>query len=674
VTAEPGAGPTGSLATALAHAERLLASSPRLAAEQATEILRVVPKHPSAELLLAAAKNRLGDAAGALEILEPIAQAHNDHAMVQYELGLAHGALRHGERAVEALRRAVELKPDLADAWRALADHLVASGDPEEADAAYMRHLRLSTQDPRLLTAAAALVDNRLAPAEALLREHLKKHPTDIAAIRMLAEVAARLGRMADAENLLARCLELAPSFTAARYNYASILLKLGKPGEAYIEVDRILAQDPRNPGYRHLKAAVLARIGEFDESLRIYAEVLGEYSGRAKSWMSYGHALKSAGKTDASIAAYRRSIELSPSLGEVWWSLANIKTFRFTDADIAALRAGAERTDLGIEDRYHFHFALGKALEDAGDWEGSFAHYREGNRIRRKVIQYDPDELANGVRQAKELFTREFFDQRRDFGLPEPDPIFVVGLPRAGSTLIEQIVSSHSLVEGTMELPDVIAIAREIGGRRRRGQPSKYPAALAMLDGEQTRALGQRYLDQTRIQRRTRAPFFVDKMPNNFAHVALIHLMLPKAKIIDVRRHPLGCCFSVFKQHFARGQHFSYDLAELGRYYRDYVELMAHFDAVLPGRVHRVIYEEMVGNTEAEVRRLLAYCELPFEDSCLRFYENKRPVRTASSEQVRQPIYREGIDHWRHFEPWLAPLKEALGPVLTAWPETPEF
>ncbi|MGH8249671.1 MAG: tetratricopeptide repeat-containing sulfotransferase family protein [Steroidobacteraceae bacterium] len=666
--------PTGSLATALAHAERLLATSPQLAAEQASEILAVVPKHPSALLLLAAAKNRLGDAAGALEVLQPIADAFPDRAIVHYELGLAHGALRHGERAVAALRRAVELKPDLGDAWRALADHLTAIGDAEGADQAYARHLKFSTRDPRLLEAAVALVENRIAPAETLLRAHLKEHPTDIGAIRMLAEVAARLGRMADAENLLARCLELAPSFTAARYNYGSILLKLGKPGEALAEIERILAQEPRNPGYRHLKAAALARIGQFDESLGIYAEVLGEYAGRAKSWMSYGHALKSAGRTDASIEAYRKSIELSPALGEAWWSLANMKTFRFQEADIAALRTAADRKDLGIEDRYHFHFALGKALEDAGDWAGSFEHYREGNRIRRKVIQYDPDELANGVRQAKALFTKEFFGERGDFGLPAPDPIFVVGLPRAGSTLIEQIVSSHSQVEGTMELPDVIAIARDIGGRRKRGQASKYPALLATLGRERLHGLGQRYLDQTRIQRRTRAPYFIDKMPNNFAHVGLIHLMLPKAKIIDVRRHPLGCCFSVFKQHFARGQHFSYDLDELGRYYRDYVELMAHFDAVLPGRVHRVIYEQMVGDTEAELRRLLAYCGLPFEESCLRFYENKRPVRTASSEQVRQPIYREGVDHWRHFEPWLDPLKDALGPVLDAWPETPRF
>jgi len=672
--ANPQAGPTGSLATALAQAQRLLATSPRLAAEQANEILTVVPNHPSALLLLAAARNRLGDSAAALEILEPVAAANPDRAIVQYELGVAHGALRHGEQAVRALRRAVELKPDLGDAWRALADHLYAIGETRAADDAYARHLRFSTRDPRLLEAAAALVENRIAVAETLLRAHLKRFPTDIAAIRMLAEVAARLGRLMDAETLLARCLELAPSFAAARQNYASVLLKHGKAAQALAEIGRALEQDPGNPGYRHLQASALARIGDFDQALRIYADVLGAYPGRAKSWMTYGHALKSAARQDESIAAYRKSIELAPSLGEAWWSLANMKTFRFSDADLAALRRELDRTDLGIEDRYHFHFSLGKALEDAGDYAASFEQYALGNRERRKVIRYDADNIANGVQRSKALFSREFFQSRAEWGTPVPDPIFIVGLPRAGSTLLEQILSSHSAVEGTMELPDVISIARELEGTRRKGEPSRYPEILSAMTAQDLRTLGERYLDQTRVQRRDGTPFFVDKMPNNFMHVGLIHLMLPNAKIIDARRHPLGCCFSVFKQHFARGQHFSYDLAELGRYYRDYVDLMAHFDAVLQGRVHRVIYEQLIDDTEAEIRRLLDYCGLPFEESCLRFYENERAVRTASSEQVRQPIYREGLDHWRRYEPWFGPLKEALGPVLASWRQPPPF
>jgi tetratricopeptide (TPR) repeat protein len=674
VSAPANQDPVGTLATALAHAERLLAASPALAAEQAAEILKAVPQHPSALLILAAARRRLGDAKGALELLEPIAASHGQHAIVQYELGLAYGALRRGEEAVASLRRAVELKPDLGDAWRALADHLSAIGDPAGADEAYAKHLKFSIRDPRLLEAGAALVDNRIAIAESLLRTHLKQYPTDIAAIRMLAEVAARLGRHGDAEALLTRCLELAPSFTAARHNLASILHRQGKATQALVHAEQVLAQDPANAGYRNMKAAILGQIGEYSRAIDIYREVLAEYPGQPKAWMSYGHALKSAGQTGESIAAYRRSTELSPQFGEAWWSLANLKTFRFEPTDVATMRAQLERQDLTDADRFHFHFALGKAFEDAGEWEDSFRHYLEGNRIRRSLIRYDADENTAALRRSKALFTKQFFAERLGFGDPRPDPIFIVGLPRSGSTLLEQILSSHSQVEGTMELPDVIGIARELGGRRGKAQESKYPEILATMGAADLAALGARYLEQTRVQRKTTSPFFIDKMPNNFAHVGLIHLMLPNAKIVDARRHPLACCFSAFKQHFARGQHFTFDLADIGRYYRDYVELMAHFDEVLPGRIHRVLYERLVEDTEGEVHRLLDHCGLPFEAGCLRFYENERAVRTASSEQVRQPIYREGVDHWRHFEPWLGRLNEALGPVLDAWPDVPRF
>jgi tetratricopeptide (TPR) repeat protein len=389
---------------------------------------------------------------------------------------------------------------------------------------------------------------------------------------------------------------------------------------------------------------------------------------------MSLGHALKTAGQSAASIDAYRRCIELTPRFGEVWWSLANLKTYQFSADDIATMRAQLERTDLINDDRFHFNFALGKALEDSGDYAESFAAYERGNSLRRKLIRYDADDNEAHVARSKKLFTREFFAARKDMGCAAADPIFVVGLPRAGSTLIEQILATHSQVEGTQELPDVTMIARIIGRRTTRAGGSAYPRALDKFAADELRAFGEQYLAQTRIQRKTGRPFFIDKMPNNFAHVGLIHLMLPNARIIDARRHPLGCCFSCYKQHFARGQNFTYDLGEIGRYYRNYVELMEHFDAVLPGRVHRVFYENMVEDTEGEVRRLLEYCGLPFEEGVLRFHENQRAVRTASSEQVRRPIFREGIDQWRHYEPWLDPLKKALGDVLKLYPATPKF
>jgi tetratricopeptide (TPR) repeat protein len=667
-------GPVGTVEVALGHAARLLATDPKLAAEQATEILKVVPDQPQALLLLGVARRKSGDARGASEVLESLAARQPNWAAAHYELGLTFGADGKGDAAVTALRRALALKPDLGDAWRALGDHLTAIGDAQGADAAYAQHIRFSSQNPRLLEAGAALCDNRIAVAEALLREHLKQFPTDVAAIRMLAEVAARLGRMADSETLLRRCLELAPSFAGARHNLALVLHRQHKPEQALVEINRLLELEPKNPGYRNLKAAILGSVGEYAKSIEIYSQMLAEYPNQAKAWMSYGHALKTAGHQDQSIKAYRKSIEINPGLGETYWSLANLKTFRFSASDLDAMRTQLRSGDLTEEDRFHFHFAIGKALEDVFLHAESFEHYAAGNRLRRAGIRYDAAETTAHVQRSKAVFSKEFFAERTGLGAQAADPIFIVGLPRAGSTLLEQILSSHPAVEGTMELPDIPSIAGKLSGRKKRIQESKYPEVLAELDAQQLRELGERYLNQTRVQRKTSAPFFIDKMPNNFAHVGLIHLILPNARIIDARRHPLGCCFSGFKQHFARGQHFTYSLEDIGHYYRDYVELMAHFDAVLPGRVHRVIYEKMVDDTEIEVRKLLTYCGLPFDERCLRFYENERAVRTASSEQVRQPIFRDAVEHWRHYEPWLQPLKSALGAVLEKYPEAPEF
>jgi tetratricopeptide (TPR) repeat protein len=666
--------PVGTLEVALAHTARLLETEPALAAEQATEILKAVPSHPLATLMLGTANRTMGAADAALAVLEPLLKAHPNWAAAHCELGLALGAAGRGDAAIEALRRAVALKPDIPAAWRALGDHLTATEDAQGADDAYAQSVKFSTRDPRLMEAAACLCEGRIAPAEALLRDHLKRNPTDVAAIRMLAEVAARLGRYGDSETLLARCLELAPSFAPARHNYAIVLHRQSKSEEALVEINRLLAAERRNPGYCNLKAAILVRIGDYDEAIELYAAVLAQYPNQAKAWLSYGHALKTAGRQNDCLDAYRKTIALVPSLGEAWWSLANLKTVRFTPADLQAMHAQLERPDLADEDRMHFHFAIGKAQEDAGAYQESFEHYARGNSLRKAAIRYDATETTAHVRRSKALFSRELFAERKGVGCPAPDPIFIVGLPRSGSTLLEQILSSHPSVEGTMELPDIGVIARTLDGRKTKSEPSRYPEILASLSAKDFHALGERYLATTRIQRKTGAPFFIDKMPNNFAHVGLINLILPNARIIDARRHPLGCCFSGFKQHFARGQHFTYSLEDIGHYYRDYVALMAHFDALLPGRVHRVIYETIIADTEAEVRRLLAYCGLPFDEKCLRFYENERAVRTASSEQVRQPIFRDAIEHWRHYDPWLGPLKGALGPVLDAYPDTPEF
>ncbi len=656
------ADPTGTIEVALAHAGRLMANNPAMALEQATEILKVAPNHPVATLLLGAAQRSTGDLESALRTLKALTDAQHQWAAAHYELGRSLAEAGQHEGAIKALRRAVALKSDLPDAWRLLGDLLSIRGELKEADAAYGRQVNASTQDPRLMAAAAALLAGDIPQAETLLRVHLLQHPTDVAALRMLSEVAARLQRDADAELLLERCLELAPSFNAARYNYALILHRRNKPAAALQQLESLLKAEPRNPAYLNSQAVVLAKIGDYRESLEIYAQVLAKNPKSAKIWMSYGHALSAAGRQKESIAAYRRSIGLAPNLGETYWSLANLKTFRFSAEELQAMRAQLERTDLADEDRFHFNFALGKAAEDAADYAASFAHYAEGNRRRREGIYYDAAETDALVKRTRGAYTPEFFAQRAGFGAPATDPIFVVGLPRSGSTLVEQILASHSQVEGTMELQNIINIVRELRGQKADEEDPNYMRVLAQLSAEQCRALGEQYLSETRVQRKTDRPYFIDKMPNNWLYVGFIHLILPNAKIIDARRHPMACCFSGYKQHFARGQHYTYSLEEIGRYYAKYVELMAHMDRVLPGKIHRVIYEQMIEDTEREVRSLLDYCGLPFEDACLRFYENERAVRTASAYQVRKPIFREGLDQWRHFEPWLDPLRGGPG------------
>lgn len=560
---------------------------------------------------------------------------------------------------------ALALQPHSADAWRALGDLHHRRGDAARADIAYGRLVLCAPSHPLLMNAAQALGVNDLAAAERMLKGHLKQHPTDVAAIRMLAELAARIGRYADSEALLVRCLDLHPSFHAARHNYAYVLQRQNRPLESLEQIERLLADLPDDPNGRNLKAGALVQIGRYAAAIELYEGVLRQFPTQYKAWLNYGHALKTEGRAEDSVGAYRRCAALSPSFGETYWSLANLKTFRFAEPEIAAMRSQLARPDLAEDDRLHFHFALGKAYEDRQRDDDAFDHYLEGNAIRRRQLGYDAEDTSRRVARVIAVCTPELFARHAGSGAPAPDPIFIVGLPRSGSTLVEQILASHSEVEGTMELPDLPAMAKRLGERQSRSDPSRYPDILAKLAPAELRALGEEYLGRTRIQRRDGKPFFIDKLPNNFLHAGLIHLILPKARIIDVRRHPMAACFSGFKQHFARGQAFSYDLADIGRYYRDYATLMAHLDHVLPGRVHRVIYEDLVADADGEIRRLLDHCGLAFEESCLRFHENGRSVRTASAEQVRSPIYTSGLDHWRRFESRLAPLKEALGPEI---------
>lgn len=655
-------GSQGDLETALAHAGRMMMTRPDLAEAQAREILIVFPGHPDAELLLAAAlrtQNRTGEAR---PLLEKLAQAYPQAPAVHYEQGLLYCALGLGTEATAALREAVRLAPGHGPAWQSLGDQLTLAGDTTGADMAYAQHIRASVRDPVLMQAADALTSGKFDIAERILRPHLKQHPTDVAAIRMLAELGGHIGRLEEAEKLLRRALELAPGFAAARHHLAIILHRHNQPQAALQEIETLQKTDPHNPAYRMLQASVLARLGEHGKAIEAYREVLAAYPAQPKAWMSLGHTLKAAGNRQDSIAAYRRAIELAPTLGEAYWSLANLKTFRFTAADIAAMRATCARTDISEEDRLHLNFALGKALEDEKDYAAAFAAYDTANALRHAQMDYSADATDALIERLKAQFTAEFFRERMDWGYHDAAPIFVVGLPRSGSTLVEQILASHSQVEGTSELPDIMAIARRLGGTDKRIEASDYPQVLTGISPQDCHALGEEYIARTRIQRKTNRPFFIDKMPNNFLHAGLIKLILPQAKIIDVRRHPLGCCFSCFKQHFARGQGFTYSLTDIGRYYAGYVRLMEHYDVTMPGAVTHVSYEALVAAPEENIRTLLKSCGLGYEEGCTEFYNNPRAVRTASAEQVRQPIYTDGVDHWRAFEPWLSPLKAALG------------
>jgi len=539
----------------------------------------------------------------------------------------------------------------------------------------------VALNDPQIQKAVTALRENRPQAAETLLRKHLETSPDDIAAMALLAETVMRFDRHAEAEKLLLRSLELKPDFVAARHTIVSVMLMQNKPKEAFGHADLLIAQEPGNPGHHGLKAMAYAWVGDHAGAAAEYEIVLRYIPKGPAPWLAYAHSLRTIGRRDDAIAAYRKAIERFPRLGEAYWSLANLKSFRFTEAEIENMRTLLASVDLPAESRVQINFALGRALEDKSDYAGSFERYKEGNALKRATLNYNAEMTAVYMQNCKTLFSPKYFAEYAGSGSTARDPIFVVGLPRSGSTLIEQILASHSQIEGTMELRVLPYLVGRIGAKGavqyRSGQShpalstdtqAPYPECLRNLNIDDLKTLGEEYLERARIHRIHDRPFFVDKMPDNFAHIGLIHLMLPNARIIDARRHPMACCFSSFKHYFALGKDFSYSLSDLGRYYSDYVQLTAHFDKVLPGRIHRVFYEHMVDDTEGEIRRLFDYLELPFEEQTLRFHETDRPVRTASADQVRRPIFKDSLEQWQHYEQWLEPLKGALGPALTGY------
>ena len=655
------AGATGP-AFPLRQAIDLLGRAPAQAETLARDRLSTHPDDPDATTVLAAALRARGALTAAEAVLAPLAARETAPWVVRYEwsqLLLARGRSREARVALE---RTVALNPDLGAAWRRLGDILLASGDTRAAQRAYDRLLASVVPEPRLRAAAAALAEGRLEHAVGDLRDFAAREPGSAPGAHLLGEALARSGQLAAAEALLARCVAAAPGLSLARQSYALLLLRVGKPVEALAELDRLVARDPGDARSRMAKAAALTEIGDYAGAADVTASVLEAFPDQPHAWLLHGNGLRTLGRVDEAVAAWRRCLELDPDCAEAYWSLANLKDRPLDVATRRSIEALLESQRLDAQGRSLLLFALAKALEDEGRPAESFACYARANGLQRDLRGYDAALTRARTQAAKATFTPAFFAERAGWGCPAADPIFIVGLPRSGSTLVEQILASHSDVEGTRELMDIQHMADWAAAQ---GSPASLsPAAVSQL--------GLDYLSRTRPLRRLGRSRFIDKAPWNFMHAGLIHLILPNARIVDVRRHPLACCVSAFKQHFAGGFDFAYDLADLGGYYADYVELMAHFDAAAPGLVCRVFYEALVEDTESQVRRLLDNLGLAFDPACLRFFENPRPVATPSSQQVRRPIYREATDQWRDFEPWLGPLKQALGPVLEAYPAAP--
>ncbi len=630
----------------------------------AARALRVqAPENRDVLYLVAVCERYLGRVADALRTLEDFAVLHPDYGRLFQERGHCLKAVGETPAAIAAYQQAVMLNTTLVASWNALGELFRAQGKEADARMAIANAATVKALPAPVVQATNLLSEGDIHGAERLVRNFLLAQPDHIEAMRLLARIGVQLEVLDDAEFLLESLLSFAPDYRAARHEYGAVLVKRHKYARALEEAQTLMALEPGNHGYRVVEANARVGLGQHEEALEVYRQILPHHGDPATVHLSIAHAQKTLGRQEQAIESYRASAAAQPGFGDAWWSLANLKTYRFTDAEIAQMQAFLESPRTGVVDRFHLCFALGKACEDRGDYPLSFRCYERGNAIKKRSSSFRIAAIERNADLQAQVCTHEFFERRAGSGCASTAPIFIVGLPRAGSTLLEQILASHSQVEGTMELAEIPRLAFRLQGRGHDEENPRYPGVLAELDDQQLREFGETYLRETAIYRSGK-PFFIDKMPNNFRHIGLMHLILPNARIIDARRNPMACCFSNFKQLFASGQEFSYGIDDIARYYRSYVGLMQHWDTVLPGKVLRVQHEEVVQDLEGSVRRILDFLGLPFERSCLEFYNTERSVRTASSEQVRRPIYTEGLEQWRHYEPWLGPLREALGPL----------
>jgi tetratricopeptide (TPR) repeat protein len=602
---------------------------------------------------------RIPEALGTLATLQSF---HPRYSRLFQERGHCHVFNRDAQQAIEAFEWAIRYNPALPASWQALERLYRIVGRTQDATNAGNHVAKLASLPTEVVAARGMVADGDYEDAERTIRAFLAQHPDDVEGLRILSMLARQFEYNTDAEVLLDKLLAKAPNYNSARYDLILTLVDLHKHQRAREESERLMAAEPRNPGVRVTHAGILMALGDVNGSIERYQALLQQMPRDSELHQSLGHAYKTNGESAKAIESYRRAIEVRPDFGEAYWSLANLKTYRFTDAELERMRHYEAQPYLQQADRYHLCFALGKALEDRGDYAESFTYYDRGNALKKEGSLYRPAAQERAVNKQMELCTPEFFAERRGWGCPDASPIFVLGLPRAGSTLLEQILASHSQVEGTMELANIPRLVGSLGSGDKFGD-THYPGVLPQLTAEQCREFGEAYIRDTRVYR-TGKPFFIDKMPNNFRNIALIQLILPNAKIIDARRDAMDCCFSNFKQLYANGHPFAYNLDDIGRYYRSYASLMDHWDRVLPGRVLCMRHEDVLADLEGSVRRILDYCGLPFEPACVEFHRTERRVHTASAEQVRRPINRDGVDQWRPYEPWLGPLKDALGPL----------
>jgi tetratricopeptide (TPR) repeat protein len=587
-----------------------------------------------------------------------------DMGRAYQELGHINRDMKNDEKAVINYRQACELNPALLASWKMLYQYFVKNKNQPAADHAQQQIKKLESLPAALLYIDQILNEGRLGLAERQCRAFLKKNPTHTYAMSLLSEIANRLGYFDDAEFLLEKAVEFKPNDGDLRMQYAAILRKKQKFAKTMEQVNILCDQYPDNPIYQAQKASEIMQNGDHLQAIKMFDDILHKNPYNFSTHTSKGHAQKTLGKTDKAIKSYQSAYQIKPDHGEAYFSLANLKTYSFNTDELNSMRNQVERVDLSLRDKSYFHFALAQACESIGEYDEAFLHLEKGNKIKNDQSKYSIERMDAELQAQIDVCDEDFFKDLGSGGHATKDPIFILGLPRAGSTLVEQILASHSLIDGTLELPNILSIAQSLRGDDIYGKLGNYPKSMKSLSLEQRESFGKSFIEDTRMHRKD-APMFTDKMPNNFRHIGLIHLIMPNAKIIDARRYPLDCCFSMFKQLFAQGQEFSYGLAEAGSYYRSYVKLMDHWDKVLPNKILRVNNEDVIEDLEGQVKRMLDFLELPFEEECISFHETDRSVRTASSEQVRQPINKKGMGRWKPYAKNLRPLLESIGEEL---------